>query len=74
MQNLTSVSTVLIDPVLITCTLPRKKILSSNTLQTEHVHSVSTQYVLSGDKRGALEDGEDQKSQDQRAFLHNAED
>ncbi|CAI9537882.1 unnamed protein product, partial [Staurois parvus] len=43
-----SVWTVLIGPVLITCTLPRKqKHLSSNTHQTEHVHSVSTRYVLS---------------------------
>ncbi|CAI9622559.1 unnamed protein product [Staurois parvus] len=35
---MTSVWTVLIGPVLITCTLPRKKkTLSSNTHQTEHV-------------------------------------
>ncbi|CAI9600792.1 unnamed protein product [Staurois parvus] len=31
---------------------PRKKKLSSNTHQTEHVQSDSTRYVLSGDKRG----------------------
>ncbi|CAI9557029.1 unnamed protein product [Staurois parvus] len=38
--------------MLITCTLSRKKKnLSSNTDQTEHVQSDSTQYVLSGDKR-----------------------
>ncbi|CAI9607404.1 unnamed protein product, partial [Staurois parvus] len=48
------------------CTLPRKKKnLSSNTHQTEHVQSDSTRYVLSGDKRETLEQGEDQRSQDQ---------
>ncbi|CAI9573723.1 unnamed protein product, partial [Staurois parvus] len=36
-----------------------------NTHQTEHMQSVSTQYVLSGDKRGTLEEGEDPRSQDQ---------
>ncbi|CAI9552300.1 unnamed protein product [Staurois parvus] len=45
---MTFVWTVLIGPVLITCTLP------SNTRQTEHVQSDSTQYVLSGNKRGTL--------------------
>ncbi|CAI9592397.1 unnamed protein product, partial [Staurois parvus] len=39
------------------CSLPRKKNLSSNAHQTEHVQSVSTQYVLSGDKRGHLKKG-----------------
>ncbi|CAI9600404.1 unnamed protein product, partial [Staurois parvus] len=40
---LTSVWTVLIGPVLITCTLPRKKKhLSSNTHQAEHVHAYSS--------------------------------
>ncbi|CAI9610529.1 unnamed protein product [Staurois parvus] len=53
---------------------PQKTNLSSNTHQTEHVQSVFTQNVLSGDKRGTLEEGEDQLSQDQTAFLHNAED
>ncbi|CAI9574411.1 unnamed protein product, partial [Staurois parvus] len=52
----------------------KKKTLSSNTHQTEHVQSVSIQYILSVDKRGVLEEGEDQRSQDQTAFLHNAED
>ncbi|CAI9576949.1 unnamed protein product, partial [Staurois parvus] len=58
------------------CTKPtkKKKNLSSNTHQTEHVQSVSTLYVLLGDKRGTLDEGEDQRSQDQTAFLHNAED
>ncbi|CAI9550526.1 unnamed protein product [Staurois parvus] len=65
---------MLIGPVLITCTLPRKKNLSSNTHQTEHVQSDSTLYVLSNDKRGTLEEGEDQRSQDQTAFLYNAKD
>ncbi|CAI9533243.1 unnamed protein product [Staurois parvus] len=51
-----------------------KKKLSSNTHQTEHVQSVSTRYVLSGDKRGTQEEGEDQRSQAQTAFLHNSED
>ncbi|CAI9571693.1 unnamed protein product [Staurois parvus] len=37
MQN-PSVWTVLIGPVLITCTVPRKENLSSNTQQTELVH------------------------------------
>ncbi|CAI9554401.1 unnamed protein product, partial [Staurois parvus] len=56
-------------------TLPRKNNnLFSNTHQTEHVQSVFTQYVLSGDMRGALEEAEDQRSQDQTAFLHNAQD
>ncbi|CAI9571567.1 unnamed protein product [Staurois parvus] len=50
----------------------RNKKLSSNTHQTEHVQSVSTLYVLLGDKRGALEEGEAQRSQDQTSFLHNA--
>ncbi|CAI9584660.1 unnamed protein product [Staurois parvus] len=31
---------------------PKKKNLSTNIHQTEHVQSVSTQFVLSGDKRG----------------------
>ncbi|CAI9546059.1 unnamed protein product, partial [Staurois parvus] len=56
------------------CTLPRNKNLSRITHQTEHVQSVFTRYVLSGDKRGTLEEGEDQRSQDQIAFLHNAGD
>ncbi|CAI9599720.1 unnamed protein product, partial [Staurois parvus] len=51
------------------CTLPRqKKTLSSNTHQAEHVQSDFTRYVLSGDKRGTLEEGEDQRSQDQTSF------
>ncbi|CAI9611448.1 unnamed protein product [Staurois parvus] len=54
---------------------PKKKNnLSSNTHQTEHLQSVSTRYVLSGNKRGTLEEGEDQRRQDHTAFLHNAED
>ncbi|CAI9611159.1 unnamed protein product, partial [Staurois parvus] len=36
----------------------------NNTHQTKHVQSVSTRYVLSGNKRGALEEGEDHRSQD----------
>ncbi|CAI9595139.1 unnamed protein product, partial [Staurois parvus] len=52
----------------------KPKNLSSNTHQTEHVQSDSTRYVLSGDKRVALEEGEDQRRQDQTTFLHNAED
>ncbi|CAI9539246.1 unnamed protein product, partial [Staurois parvus] len=57
-KPLTSVWTVLIGPVLITCTLPRKKkTLSSNTHQTEHVQSDATQYILSGDKRGNWKKG-----------------
>ncbi|CAI9562232.1 unnamed protein product, partial [Staurois parvus] len=36
-KPLTSAWRVLIGPVLITCTLPRKKELSSNTHQTEHM-------------------------------------
>ncbi|CAI9622079.1 unnamed protein product, partial [Staurois parvus] len=36
---------------------PKKKNLSSTTHQTEHEQSDYTQYVLSGDKRGALEEG-----------------
>ncbi|CAI9550650.1 unnamed protein product [Staurois parvus] len=35
----------------------KKKNLSSNTHQTEHVQGVSTQYVLSGDKRGHWKKG-----------------
>ncbi|CAI9582029.1 unnamed protein product, partial [Staurois parvus] len=50
------------------------KNFSSNTHQIEHVQSDSTRYVLSGDKRGTLNEGEDQRSQDQTALLHNAED
>ncbi|CAI9611447.1 unnamed protein product [Staurois parvus] len=54
---------------------PKKKNnLSSNTHQTEHLQSVSTRYVLSGNKRGTLEEGEDQRRQDHTAFLHNVED
>ncbi|CAI9540831.1 unnamed protein product, partial [Staurois parvus] len=36
-----------------------------NTHQTEHVQSVSTLYVISGDKMRVLEEGEYQRSQDQ---------
>ncbi|CAI9583534.1 unnamed protein product, partial [Staurois parvus] len=56
------------------CSLLRqKKKLSSNRHQTEHVQNVCTRYVLSGDKRVMLEEGEDQRRQDQTAFLHNAD-
>ncbi|CAI9600667.1 unnamed protein product, partial [Staurois parvus] len=37
----------------------------NNTHQTEHVQSDSTRYVLSGDKRGTLEEEEDQKNRHQ---------
>ncbi|CAI9547154.1 unnamed protein product, partial [Staurois parvus] len=47
----------------------KKKNLSRNTHQTEHVQSVSTRYVLSGDKRGTLEEGEYRRRQDQTAFF-----
>ncbi|CAI9607552.1 unnamed protein product, partial [Staurois parvus] len=33
-----------------------------NTHQIEHVQSDFTRYVLSGDKRGTLEEGEDQRT------------
>ncbi|CAI9575843.1 unnamed protein product, partial [Staurois parvus] len=33
--------------------------------QTEHVQSDFTRYVLLGDKRGSLEEGEDQRRQGQ---------
>ncbi|CAI9560041.1 unnamed protein product [Staurois parvus] len=51
-----------------------KKALSSNTHQTEQMQSVSTRYVLSGDKRGTLEEGKAKRSQHQTAFFHNAND
>ncbi|CAI9535329.1 unnamed protein product, partial [Staurois parvus] len=71
---LTSVWTVLIGPVLITYTLPRKKkSLTSKTHQTEHVQTFPQGSVLSGDRLGTVE-GEDQRTQDQTAFLHNVED
>ncbi|CAI9563418.1 unnamed protein product [Staurois parvus] len=67
---MTSVWTVLIGPVLIICALPRKKKkIFSNTHQTEHVSSDTTQSVLSGDKRGTLEEGEHQRSHDQTVFF-----
>ncbi|CAI9544667.1 unnamed protein product, partial [Staurois parvus] len=47
----------------------KKKNLSSNIHQTEHVQSDSTRYVLSGDKRGTLEEGDDQRSQDQNRIF-----
>ncbi|CAI9563251.1 unnamed protein product [Staurois parvus] len=52
----------------------KKKNLPSNTHQTEHVQSVSTRYVLSGDKRETLKEGEDQRSQALTVLLHYAED
>ncbi|CAI9572999.1 unnamed protein product [Staurois parvus] len=41
-----------------------------NFLQIEHVQSDSTRYVLSVDKRGALEEEEDQRRQDKTAFFY----
>ncbi|CAI9533010.1 unnamed protein product [Staurois parvus] len=64
----------MIGPVLINSLSQEKKYLSNHTHQTELVQSDSTRYVLSGDTRGTLEEGEDQRSQDQTAFLYNAED
>ncbi|CAI9564246.1 unnamed protein product, partial [Staurois parvus] len=71
---LTSVWTVLIGPVLITCTLPRKNKTSLAIYTKLSMCRVSPHKVLSGDKRETLEEGEDQRSQDKTAFLHNAED
>ncbi|CAI9614138.1 unnamed protein product, partial [Staurois parvus] len=69
---LPSVCTVLIGPVLITCTLPKKKQKTSLTIHTKlSMCIVSTPYILSADKRETLAEGEDQRSQDQTAFVHN---
>ncbi|CAI9570651.1 unnamed protein product [Staurois parvus] len=59
---------MLIGPVLITCTLPRKK--NSLAIHTKlSTCRVTPHNVLSGDKRGTLEEGEDQGGQDQSAFF-----
>ncbi|CAI9562521.1 unnamed protein product, partial [Staurois parvus] len=42
--------------------------ISSNTHQTEHVQSDSTRYVLSGDKRGTLEEGEIREVRNKQRF------
>ncbi|CAI9534568.1 unnamed protein product [Staurois parvus] len=49
----------------------KKKNLSSNTHQTEHVHVTMDSVCLI---RWTFEQEEGQRKQDQSAFLHNAED
>ncbi|CAI9564016.1 unnamed protein product [Staurois parvus] len=53
---------------------PKKKKTSLEIHTNLSMCIVSPHHVLSGDKRGTLEEGEDQISQDQTAFFHNAED
>ncbi|CAI9535158.1 unnamed protein product [Staurois parvus] len=54
--------------------IKQQKTLSSNTHQTMHVQLAPQGSVLSADGLGTVEEGEDQRRQNQTSFLHNVED